>query len=308
VAMDADGNFVVTWVSADTDGSGNNVYARRFSAGSTSGGTEFRVNTYTPGSQTTPAVAMDEDGSFVVAWGGDSLDDAGSGIHGRRYAAGSITGSNEFRINPYTTGTQSSPAVAMAAEGAYVVTWHSNGESGDFDIYGRRFNAGSSAGGSEFRVNAFTTDNQFAASVAMDDEGAFVVAWFSAEQDGNSWGIFAQAYTDDGDSAGTEFQVNLTTSSAQVTPVVAMDADGDFVISWLSNLQDGSFYGVFGRRFIAGSGGSEFQVNVFTTGFQNGHAIAMDDDGDFIITWGSANRDGDSNGIGGRLYARSNND
>jgi hypothetical protein len=65
-AMDADGDFVVVWESPDGDAGG--VYAQRFNAAGVAQGGEFLVNTFTTGWQSSPAVAMDADGDFVVAW------------------------------------------------------------------------------------------------------------------------------------------------------------------------------------------------------------------------------------------------
>ncbi len=42
--------------------------------------------------------------------------------------------------------------------------------------------------------------------------------------------------------------MNTTTADNQTRPVVAIDADGDFVIAWQSNLQDGSNYGIYAQR------------------------------------------------------------
>jgi hypothetical protein len=43
--------------------------------------------------------------------------------------------------------------------------------------------------------------------------------------------------------------VNTFSVDAQVSPSVAADAPGNFVVIWDSNLQDGSGYGVFGQRY-----------------------------------------------------------
>ena len=42
---------------------------------------------------------------------------------------------------------------------------------------------------------------------------------------------------------GPEFQLNNYTSSVQTTASIAIDADGDFVVAWASDGQDGSGYG-----------------------------------------------------------------
>jgi hypothetical protein len=48
---------------------------------------------------------------------------------------------------------------------------------------------------------------------------------------------------------GPEFRVNSYTTGTQYRPSVAASADGRFVVTWHSYLQDGSGAGVFGRRF-----------------------------------------------------------
>ena len=69
-----------------------------------------------------------------------------------------------------------------------------------------------------------------------------------------------------------------------------MDADGDFVVAWGSEGQDGDYTGVYAQRYDGGGGraqGPEFRVNTFTTGSQLRPAVAVDDDGDFVVAWES---------------------
>src|SRR5690349_1207315 len=72
--------------------------------------------------------------------------------------------------------------------------------------------------GSPFRVNSYTTDNQFDSSVAMNSAGDFVVAWVSRGQDGSSYGVYAQRYNAAGAPQGTEFRVNTYTPGGQRDP------------------------------------------------------------------------------------------
>ena len=87
--------------------------------------------------------------------------------------------------------------------------------------------------------------------------------------------------------AGPEFQVNTHTVFAQRFPAAAAEADGDFVIAWDSENQDGSGYGVFARRFSSAgvSLATEFQVTTFTIAGQRLPSAAVDADGDFVIAW-----------------------
>ena len=90
--------------------------------------------------------------------------------------------------------------------------------------------------GSEFRVNTRTSGEQRTftetpQSVAMDADGDFVVTWSSNGQDGSGWGVYAQRYNAAGQALGNEFRVNTITSNSQQFSTVAMDADGDFVVT-----------------------------------------------------------------------------
>jgi hypothetical protein len=83
----------------------------------------------------------------------------------------------------------------------------------------------------------------------MDGDGDFAVAWRSTVQEPSGYGIYAQRYDSAGTPLGNELHVNTYTTSDQFDPYVAMDADGDFIISWTSTGQDGSSNGVYAQRF-----------------------------------------------------------
>jgi len=138
VAADADGNFVAVWTgSGDQDGGGGGVFAQRYDATGAAQGPEFRVNTYTTGAQDAAAVAWDDQGHFLVSWTSDSQDGSDLGVFARRYRADGAALGPEFRINAYTTGQQSTPAVATVPDGGFLVAWTDWHQQGASDIYGR---------------------------------------------------------------------------------------------------------------------------------------------------------------------------
>src|SRR5207253_2076165 len=93
---------------------------------------------------------------------------------------------------------------------------------------------------------------------------------------------------------GVEFRVNTYTTLAQDYHPLAVDADGDSVVVWQSNGQDGSGVGVYAQRYSSGGGplGGEFRVNTFTTSGQLLPAVAMDAAGDVVVAWTSYLQDG----------------
>jgi hypothetical protein len=268
-------------------------------------GVEFQVNTFTSGDQYLAAVASDANGNFVVIWQaygvGSSRD-----VFGQRFnAAGSPEG-DEFQVNSYTTGAQRYGAVASDAQGNFVVVWESYGQDGSRNgVFGQRFHADGLPRGSEFRVNSYTTQDQgYFPVVASDASGNFVVVWTSRYQDGSGLGIFGQRFNAAGEPQGPEFPVNSHTTSFQRFPALAQDANGNFVVVWESNGQDGSLSGVFGQRFHAFGLplDGEFQINSFTTNSQRRPAVASDANGDFVTVWQSDGQDGSLNGIFGQRF------
>ena len=260
IAISADGDFVVAWVRDGDDPaapSSGGIYAQRFDAAGGMQGGEFRVNTYTTGIQSEPAVATDADGNFVVVWNSQQLDDptvsTGFSVHAQRYDAAGAAQGAEFRVNTHTTGSQSNSAISLDADGDFVVSWQSYGQdsANSNGVYAQRYNAAGVAQGSEVRVNTHTTGSQSNSAIALDADGDFVISWHSSPQDGNGYGVYAQRYNAAGVAQGSEFRVNTLTTNNQNFSAIAMDADGDFVVSWQSNGQDGNGYGVYAQRYQA---------------------------------------------------------
>ncbi|MBI3463927.1 MAG: hypothetical protein HY000_12845 [Planctomycetes bacterium] len=306
-AMDGSGDFVIAWESYGQDAANTyGIYAQRYNSSGTAQGSEFLVNSYTTSAQTDPSVGMDDSGNFVVAWESSGQDGSNLGVYAQRYNSSGTAQGSEFLVNTQTTNSQASPSVAVDSDGDFVIAWESYGQdaANTWGVYAQRYNASGTAQGSEFLVNTYTTNSQFGAAVASEDNGDFVVAWDSNAQDSNTNGIFAQGF---GASPppGDEFRVNTYTTDAQRAPSVARDADGDFVVAWESSGQDGSGQGVFAQRYNASgtAQGSEFQVNTSWSFEQYEASVAMDADGDFVIAWhGHGNADGSYLGIYAQRY------
>ncbi|MBE9103937.1 cadherin-like domain-containing protein [Nostoc cf. edaphicum LEGE 07299] len=300
VAIDADGDFIISWQSDGQDGT--KIYAQRYNTDGTPQGGEFQVNTGTTGNQYNPVIAIDTDGDFVISWQSDSQ--GGTDIYARRYNNLGVAQGSEFKVNTYTTSDQANPiAVAMDSSGDFVISWISSEEGFSYEIYAQRYNNLGVAQGNEFKVNTYTTSDQYNSTVAMDADGDFVISWQSFGQDGSSNGIYAQRYNNLGVAQGGEFKVNNYTSNNQANPTVAMDTDGNFVISWQSDGQDGSINGIYAQRYnnLGVAQGGEFKVNTYTTSDQTNPIVAMNAGGDFVVSWQSDGQDGSGNGIYAQL-------
>ena len=97
--------------------------------------------------------------------------------------------------------------------------------------------------------------------------------------------------------------MNGFTPGEQDWPAAAALPGGGFVVVWESYAQDGSSFGIFGRRFDSKGKplGGDFQVNTFTPGRQEAPRVASDGVGNFTVVWHSGNfHDGDDFGVFGR--------
>jgi hypothetical protein len=306
VACADDGSFVVAWTSALQDGSGDGVYARRYSAAGLALGGEFRVNSTTASDQRHASVAVAAGGAFAVVWGGlAQAGGAGWDVYAQRYDAAGAKLGGEFRVNATTAGDQQFPAAAADDAGNLVVTWTAGGQDGSgTGVYARRYSAAGAAQGGEFRVNTTTAGDQQYARVAASGGGDFVVAWASAAQDGSGRGVYAQRYSAAGAKVGGEFQVNQVTAGEQFAPSVAADDRGGFVVAW-TGAQDGDLFGVFARAYDAGGAprGNEFRVNTTVAGNQVYASAASSAGGALAVVWESDGQDGSAFGVYGQRYA-----
>ncbi|HMQ06166.1 MAG TPA: hypothetical protein PKC30_02640 [Saprospiraceae bacterium] len=304
IAMDALGNFTVAfeWENMDNYNS-ESIYAKRFDQNGAMIGMEFMVNTYTTGNKLNPTIAMNSNGDFIIAWTSESDQDGDQdGVFAQRYNNVGALAGTEFQVNSFTEGNQRRSAVAMNDDGSFVIAWDSNGQDGSGNgVYAQRFDNMGVAVDPEFRVNTYTVGNQDFASIAGDGSGNFIVVWQSFGQDGSGYGIYAQRFNHLGVAVDTEFLVNTLTEGNQAQPKVAMQTNGQFVVTWESG--DGSESGVYARRFDpmgVAIDASEFLVNTWTTDFQRIPVINVHDSGDFVIAWESFDQDmggGFDNGV-----------
>jgi hypothetical protein len=263
IASDADGDFVVAWESRLADPN-TAVFARRFNSSGAALGDEFRVNTFTANKQGNPAVASDADGDFVVVWESFNQIVGGSyDVFAKRFNSAGAVLAAEFQVNSYTSNSQYVPAIAAEADGDFTVAWQSNLQegpaAGSIGIFARRFSSSGGGLAIEFMVNTYTTGTQRKPQIGGDDNGDFVVSWESVGQDGSVDGTFARRVSAAGAAFGPEFQVNTHTMDDQKqiftnSPLtngqaVNFDADGDFVIAWTTEYQDGNAGAVFAQRF-----------------------------------------------------------
>jgi hypothetical protein len=306
VSMNASGSFVVAWESSGQDGEGLGVFAQRFDALGNKIGGEFQANTHTALDQSFAAPAMRNDGTFLIAWQSTGQDGDGRGVFARLFDADGVPAGPEFQVNTTTYSNQAFPHVAINPNtGGFVITWSSAFQDGSHDaVIVRLYDANCLPVSGEIQANTYTFAFQGYSRVGCDATGNFTIVWTSYEQDGDGYTVAGQRFRNTGIPIGNEFLVNIYTVSHQDYPDVAVSGDGSNVVVWHSAFQDGSSYGVYGRRYNSSGQpiGGEFQINGYTTRNQWWPKIAMDGYGSYTVVWQSDLQDGNARGVVARRY------
>jgi hypothetical protein len=275
---------------------------------------EFIAN-IEPGGFTTqrlPDIAMAPDGRFAMAWYYVYAPLVGGNNVTAKFYRNNATPLTSEIYNYLSPGTVTQPKIAMDANSNAVLVWHN--VSGK--ILSQRFDSSGSKNGSVVLVSTNLNVSTYP-DVAMDASGNYVVVWQAATTMANN-DIRAQRFASNGARLGNIFVVNTYTTNHQTIPDVAMDANGNFAVTWMSVGQDGSVEGVYAQRFNSTGayectdrtyglscgvhgGNRELRVNSYTSGSQADQSIAMDSNGDFIIVWDGPGAD-DTYGIYAQRY------
>ncbi len=302
------GNYVVVWASLHSPVATDyyDIYVQMYDERGRAIGSETLINSYVTSNQNNPSVAGLSDGGYVITWDSYLQDGSAYGIFGRQYDASGQPVAAEFLVNTYTSSEQLSSELTDLAGGGFVVTWQSYGQDGShYGVYGQIFDAQGAKVGSEILLNSYTASEQSDPTITTLTNGNFVVSWTSGDnQDGSIYGIYGQIFTFAGVKVGSEFQVNSHTADTQRYAAIAALDNGGFVVTWQSNLQDGSSFGIYGQRYDAtGTAvGSEFGINTYTTSAQDNVDVTGLTNGGFVAVWASSAQDGSGYGIYGQEY------
>ncbi|MBU0488124.1 hypothetical protein KKB18_09590 [bacterium] len=201
VAMNNDGNFVVTWEGwCSTDSTG--VSARIYSSDGSPVGCQFQVNTFTNSNQRNPSVALDGSANFIITWesnANNDTDSSGYGIFAQLFYSNGGKNGSEFQVNTVESNYQINPSVAMSPDGYFAIVWQSDQSSTGYDIKAQKYCSNGTADGGEFLVNSTQTNEQSCPSISMNSNRDFAIAWQSRSQSNN---YYSESYNKENDGPG----------------------------------------------------------------------------------------------------------
>jgi len=238
-------------------------------------------------SNSSPAIAMNGAGAFVISW-----SDASNNVSARLYSAARAAVTAGGDVTSGGGGSQSS--VAISDSGSYVVAYNDAGV-----INYRLYSSAGAATSAVTQANANPPGTTPAASranpsVAMTGTGEFAIAWENTGQDGSGTGVYLRQFSSTGVAVRTDIQVATSTSGAQRNASVAYIGT-QVTTLWNGNgTQTGAVdsQGVFFQRYTVTAGLSApgnitttaaalaYTENQAATAVDNALILAPDPDGD----------------------------
>ena len=191
VAIDASGNGVAVWVQSD--GTRDNAWANRFTAGTTNAwGAAVLIETDNVGGAGLPQVSVDASGNALAIWqqDGDASAVLTYDIWSNQYTAGSGWGTAaRMETSAYRAA---SPQLAMNASGNAMAFWFQLDGSHQ-SVYARRYTAGSGWGAITL-AETYGGGDALNPQVAINDSGAVVAVWEQVAAGGVRHDLWADGY------------------------------------------------------------------------------------------------------------------
>ncbi len=200
VSADAQGNFVIAWMGIYApDPDAFDILVRRYDANGQPMGDVIRVNDDQPNPEhmanQIPSVAMQPDGSFIVAWIDDRDGNTRFDIFAQLFDGQGNRLGNNLRLNDDPDHDSNFHAYVECCKGGandFYVVWGDNREP-DWDVYVQRVDASGSPLGGNVRVNTPNEPNawcrQMAPSVA--NNGTLTAFVWQDNRNAKAWDIYA---------------------------------------------------------------------------------------------------------------------
>jgi hypothetical protein len=273
VAMDAAGNAVVAYERQYTGGIG--VYANRLSSGGAVGGMITVQDSSDDESEASVALAP-TGGRFVVSYAV-----VRGGVLEHQVTEMASDNTPLATLGPVDVTTDEASAISVDGLDRFFMTEDVLDGSGHENVYGHRDVLGGEDLVSALPPAAGNYNSQ--ADTASSANGTSVVVWDTTLSFTNH-DIWAQRYDRDGRPAGAPIAVDTLTTDDSVTPHVAMDSQGRFVVAWDNRNPDGTF-SVMTRYYSAAGAPLTGIIRVTPAGSNDTQPDVAASDGSFVITW-----------------------
>jgi hypothetical protein len=190
-----------------------------------------------------PEVATFGDGEFVIAC---RMGDTPAYPYWQRF------NSVGFPLNSATKVADKATlhGISGKSDGQFVIAWNYQDSSAQpKTVFGQLYAKGTGPSGSPFQVSPSNDiSNCSYVRPAMRSDGTLVVVWTSVMTGSAQPDVWLQRLDAGGLKQGGVLRPNVYTDAWQAQPDVALFGDGNVIVVWASQNQDGDGLGIFARR------------------------------------------------------------
>ena len=278
----SDSGFVIVWYR-NVNGQ-YNIIGQFLNSKGEKIDSNFVINDADNAYRSSPAVASDSSGNFVVTWY-DNRNNI-SQIYAQKYVNDTISGTNIKIPEDQLNGAKAYPACAMNNDENFVTAWLDYQESTEYRIYSRLFDSNDQPTTPSKRVDidSLSSSETDPALTVMDD-GSFVIVWSDRRDRG--YRTYFQKYDAEGNPLGTN--VNNDDNGSQFTPKIAPLKDGNFLLIWKEyshNIYNQNE--VLGQKYFKTGEklGDTFIISsIERRGDVNDPDVCTNSNGEIVVTW-----------------------
>ena len=288
-AANAAGDYVVVWYGLlpdEAETEPNRLFARRFNSAGDAVGDAIVIS---EGQVSEIKVAMAADGGFVVAWGTTPQLVLVGGTYPayvRRFGSDGSALGDAIEVSAGVTTLQS---LALAADGSFAVGYSIRSYTtqvhppyqvslpGPPQGFLQRFDAAGARVGEPIALGV-----SYEIEIVSAIDGGL---WVVTQGGTNESGLKLHRLAADGSSIGSPIQVNYLAGHS-LSPSIARDAAGNFVVAWLQSVGDN--HQIMAQRFDAAGSPLRNAIVVETGNFTSTRdlvSVAMDAEGNFVVGW-----------------------
>jgi Secretion system C-terminal sorting domain len=248
------------------------------------------------------------DSGYIIAGSSNSNDGDVTGNHGSYdywVVKLSVTGSIQWQKSFGGTGNDVANSVQQTADSGYIVAGYTNSNDGDVTGYHGNQDCWivklSNTGSLQWQRSLGGTSPDAAYSIQQTSDGGFIVAGFSASNDGDVsvnhgnqdfWVVKLSTL------GGIQWQKSLGGTGFDVAAFIQQTLEGGYIVAGYSNSNDGDVTGNHGGYDywvikLSATGIVQWQKSLGGSGFEEAYTFLQTSDSAYVIAGYSSSSDGD---------------
>ena len=225
------------------------------------------------------------DGSFVVAWS-EYIAYQNTNIKAQRFHANGTANGSVFNIVTGSAWAQNEHIEIAVDAAGNILCVYTQGGYFEEDSYAVTVAADNTVARAPWRVNVNTVSQQKHPEVAMNADGNGIIVWSDYGDEYGEGQIKGRLISNAGLSNGDEFKIADDPESADQIIDVAINASGNFVVTW----PDSGQHGIMTQRFNSAgvAQGAATRANTFLGTYNygfNSPKVSLSDSGWYVVGW-----------------------